>query len=126
MPTASDDQALPPVTPDGHASQAAGANNLFQPLPEVEPPAATPGEPVVMTFRQPGAAPAAPASAPQPMLAAAPVGMSGNAYIVQKSDTLWSISQRFYGSGQRWRDIASANGIRDEKKLAVGQRIVLP
>lgn len=49
-----------------------------------------------------------------------------NTYTVQRGDTLWSIAQRTYGNGQRWRDIAQANPSVDPQKLAIGQQIILP
>lgn len=46
-----------------------------------------------------------------------------NTYTVQPGDTLWAIGQRF---GVDWRRIAEANGISDPRKLAVGQKLVMP
>jgi tetratricopeptide (TPR) repeat protein len=49
-------------------------------------------------------------------------------YVVESGDTLFSISRRFYKSPKRWKDILDANkkGIRDPKKLTVGQTLVIP
>lgn len=47
-------------------------------------------------------------------------------YTIRKGDTFWSIAQRIYGDGQRWKDIAQANPSVDPKKLAIGQEIDLP
>ena len=47
-------------------------------------------------------------------------------YTIRKGDTFWSIAQREYGNGQKWRDISAANPSVDPKKLAVGQQITLP
>lgn len=47
-------------------------------------------------------------------------------HIVARGDTVWNIAVRHYGDGQRWRDIVAANGNIDPKKLAVGQRLILP
>lgn len=47
-------------------------------------------------------------------------------HVVARGDTIWSIALRYYGDGQRWRDIAAANGNVDPKKLAIGQRLILP
>ena len=52
--------------------------------------------------------------------------VSGQSYVVQRGDTLWSIAIRYYGNGQRWRDIASANGIGNERKIAVGSTLIIP
>lgn len=47
-------------------------------------------------------------------------------YEVQKGDTLWSIARRIYGDGQRWKDLAEANGITNPKMLRVGQSLIVP
>lgn len=47
-------------------------------------------------------------------------------YTIQRGDTLWSIAQRVYGDGQRWRDIIAVNPGLDATRLRVGQQIVLP
>ena len=47
-------------------------------------------------------------------------------YGVQKGDTLWSIARRVYGNGQRWTDLAEANGITNPKMLRVGQSLIVP
>jgi LysM repeat protein len=49
-------------------------------------------------------------------------------YVVQPGDTLFSISRKFYKSPKRWKEILNANkkGIRDPKKLTVGQTLVIP
>jgi nucleoid-associated protein YgaU len=45
---------------------------------------------------------------------------------VRRGDTLWSIAQRTYGDGKRWRDIAAANPGIEPTRLKVGQTLVLP
>ncbi|MGF1426129.1 LysM peptidoglycan-binding domain-containing protein [Kitasatospora sp. LaBMicrA B282] len=43
---------------------------------------------------------------------AAPAGVpQGQAYTVQDGDSLWAIAERFYGDGDRYQEIANANGI---------------
>jgi 5'-nucleotidase/UDP-sugar diphosphatase len=110
-----------------------------QPLAEVPPPPSdamaevyVPPAPATAShdygFTQP--APAATSytpPAPAPATAVnygAPAG--GRTYVVQNRDTLWSIAARHYGDGKRWRDIAAANGISNERRLMVGQTLVLP
>lgn len=44
-------------------------------------------------------------------------------YIVKKDDTLWKIAKRF---GSTVEDIARVNGIQDEDKISVGQKIFIP
>ena len=49
-------------------------------------------------------------------------------YTIQKGDTLWSISYRFYNNGKRWEDILEANKdlIPSPEKLAAGTVIKIP
>jgi LysM repeat protein len=53
---------------------------------------------------------------------------SGQTYVVQSGDTLFSISRKFYKSPKHWKNILEANkkNIRDPKDLTVGQTIVIP
>lgn len=44
-------------------------------------------------------------------------------YIVKKGDTLWKIAKRF---GSTIEDIATVNGIEDENKLSIGQKLFIP
>ena len=49
-------------------------------------------------------------------------------YTVQKGDTLWSISRKFYGSGKGWRKIFEANQdvIGSADKVRAGIEIKIP
>ena len=62
---------------------------------------------------------------PEPTTTLAPVATT---VTVQKGDTLYAISRRFYGTGRRWREIASHNGIgeADSARLHVGQVLKIP
>ena len=53
---------------------------------------------------------------------------SGQSYVVQSGDTLFSISRKFYKSSKHWKDILEANqkNIRNPKDLTVGQTLVIP
>lgn len=44
-------------------------------------------------------------------------------YIVKKGDTLWKIAKRF---GSTIEDIARVNGIEDENKISIGQKLFIP
>ncbi len=46
-------------------------------------------------------------------------------YVVKPGDTLWTISQRTYGDGSKWKSIADKNGIKDPKKLQTGKKLML-
>ena len=51
---------------------------------------------------------------------------SGETYVVEGGDTLYSIAQEVYGDGNRWSEIAEANGIGDQSALTVGQELEIP
>lgn len=93
-----------------------------EPLPPVSINEGSPvaGDPAVGTS---GNTTPPPTYNPEPLPPAQPVSRT---YTIQKGDTLWSIAQREYGSGQKWRDISAANPSIDPKKLAIGQQITLP
>lgn len=67
------------------------------------------------------------APAPQPAIAATPPNAPARrTYTVKKGDTLWGISQQFYGNGAVYARIADANGIKDPRRLGTGQVLVIP
>ena len=47
-------------------------------------------------------------------------------HVIAPGETLMRISQEYYGSASRWKEIAAANGITDASKLAVGKALVIP
>jgi hypothetical protein len=47
-------------------------------------------------------------------------------YRVQAGDTMWTLSERFYGSGRRWQQIARANDIPEGQGLVAGSVIRIP
>jgi len=49
-------------------------------------------------------------------------------YVIQEGDSLWTISERVYGTGYNWVDIQAANKqmIPNANLLYVGTKIVLP
>ncbi len=50
----------------------------------------------------------------------------GQVYVVESGDTLISIAEDVYGDRGKWRLIAEANGIDDNNRLRVGQRLRIP
>jgi len=48
------------------------------------------------------------------------------AYTIQAGDSPWTIAQKVYGDGSKFRLIMDANGITDQTKLRVGQVLVIP
>jgi tetratricopeptide (TPR) repeat protein len=81
---------------------------------------------------------AGPVSAPNIVMAAAPVTMLGepvpvessrvHTYLVQKGDTLQSLALRYYGTRSAWEKIYQANrsGLSSKDQLKVGQQLVIP
>jgi hypothetical protein len=47
-------------------------------------------------------------------------------YRVQSGDTLWALSERFYGQGRRWNEIARANEMKEGEGLIAGSIIKIP
>jgi len=45
---------------------------------------------------------------------------------VKKGNTLWAIAKKYYGDGSRWKEIAKANGVTDERKLKIGMELKIP
>ena len=90
-----------------------------------QPVEVPPAEPVAVDESAPLTAPPA-AYEPQPVAPQPAPPPDTSTYVVQKGDTLWSIARRVYGDGQRWKDIAAANGITDPTKIRVGQSLILP
>lgn len=47
-------------------------------------------------------------------------------YTVVSGDTLWGIAKRFYGNGNRYPEIASANNIANPNIIYIGQKLLIP
>lgn len=56
------------------------------------------------------------------------IGSEFQTYKVQKGDTLWKISRKFYGSGKEWRKIYEANPdiLSNPDKVKAGMDIRIP
>ena len=60
---------------------------------------------------------------------AAPSGHRERIHVVEAGDDLWSLAERYYGRGQEWRRIATANPdllTGGPDRLEVGWRLVVP
>lgn len=55
-----------------------------------------------------------------------PGGQPSGTYKVKPGDTLIRIAQTQLGNGDKWKDIASMNGIKDPRDLQVGQLLKMP
>ncbi|MEU5394508.1 peptidoglycan recognition protein family protein [Streptomyces tibetensis] len=51
---------------------------------------------------------------------------SASTYTVARGDTLWSIAASRLGDGNRWREIATLNHLKDADAITPGQKLTLP
>lgn len=73
------------------------------------------------------ASPAAAAQATADPTSSTPAASTpATTYTVVRGDTLSSIAARLLGSSNKWQSLANLNGVRDPKKLQVGQVLKLP
>lgn len=74
------------------------------------------------------AAPAQAAPAPTPAAAppAPPAPPAPRTYTVASGDTLWAISERFYGDGSQYQRIADASGVANPDLIQPGQVLTIP
>jgi nucleoid-associated protein YgaU len=75
------------------------------------------------------AAEEAPAPAPEPKPvaeAAPPPPPAPRTYTVVSGDTLWAISERFYGDGSKYQVIADASGVSNPDLIHPGQVLTIP
>ena len=87
------------------------------PAPEAEAPEVAPA-----------AAEEAPAPAPEPVAEPAPPPLppAPRTYTVVSGDTLWAISERFYGDGNKYQVIADASGVPNPDLIHPGQVLTIP
>ena len=86
------------------------------PIKTVPPPGpVTPGKPPVKVVHQPP--PLLKPPAPKP---------ASHTYTVHSGDTLWSIAAHFYGNGERYPKIATANHIGPPYTIHPGQVLTIP
>ena len=52
--------------------------------------------------------------------------VTDNKYLVLEGETLWSIAEKSYNDGFKWKDIAKANNISDPSTLEKGARLIIP
>ncbi|MFC4518228.1 LysM peptidoglycan-binding domain-containing protein [Streptomyces ehimensis] len=55
-----------------------------------------------------------------------PPAPEARTYTVEPGDTLWAVAERFYGDGNRYRDIAAASRIDNPDVVNVGQVLTIP
>jgi LysM repeat protein len=88
--------------------------------PEVTPAAAEEPLPTAEAPAPPAEAPAPPPPPPPPPPPAP------RTYTVVSGDTLWAISERFYGDGSKYQRIADASGISNPDLIHPGQVLTIP
>jgi len=91
--------------------EAAPAPAAEAPAPDVVPAAAE--EPI-------------PAPEPEPAAPPPPPPPAARTYTVVSGDTLWAISERFYGDGSKYQMIADASGISNPDLIHPGQVLTIP
>ena len=68
--------------------------------------------------------------APEPVAEAAPPPPppppAPRTYTVVSGDTLWAISERFYGDGNQYQRIADASGVANPDLIHPGQVLMIP
>lgn len=64
-----------------------------------------------------------PAAAPTPPPPPAPATRT---HTVVSGDTLWAIAEKFYGDGNKYQQIADANGIANPDLIHPGQELTIP
>lgn len=50
----------------------------------------------------------------------------GRTHTVVAGETLWSISEKYYGSGFNWVDISKANNLDNPGAIETGQKLTIP
>ena len=50
----------------------------------------------------------------------------GKIHTVVAGETLWSIAERYYGSGFNWVDISNANNLDNPGAIEAGQKLTIP
>jgi nucleoid-associated protein YgaU len=93
------------------------------PAPTTPPPAAEP-EVELAAAEEPAPAPEPPAEAAAPP--PPPPPPAPRTYTVVSGDTLWAISERFYGDGNQYQRIADASGVANPDLIHPGQVLTIP
>jgi LysM repeat protein len=105
---------------DGHA-WASNTQTDEVPVAPPSPPAKEAPTPEVVS-----AAVEEPARAAESEPAPAPPPPPQRTYTVVSGDTLWAISERFYGDGSKYQLIADASGISNPDLIYPGQVLTIP
>lgn len=74
---------------------------------------------------QPGIPPSTPASVGLQPVAASPAPVAGS-YVVKPGESLWSIAEKVYGDGAKYRLIAEANHLDEKRRIYAGMQLTIP
>jgi hypothetical protein len=99
--TATDEVPAAPAAPATEAQEPEGVPAAAEEVPAPAPPEPEP----------------APAPTPPP---------APRTYTVISGDTLWAISERFYGDGNKYQVIADASGVSNPDLIYPGQVLTIP
>jgi nucleoid-associated protein YgaU len=99
--TATDEVPAAPAAPAAEAPEPEGVPAAAEEVPAPAPPEPEP----------------APAPTPPP---------APRTYTVISGDTLWAISERFYGDGNKYQVIADASGVSNPDLIYPGQVLTIP
>jgi hypothetical protein len=110
----------------GFDGPAWSSNTATDEVPEAPPPppaAEAPAPEAVPAAAEDVPAPAPPEPEPAPAPAPPPAPRT---YTVLSGDTLWAISERFYGDGSKYQVIADASGVSNPDLIYPGQVLTIP
>jgi nucleoid-associated protein YgaU len=102
-------------TPPPVAAEPEGVPAAVEETETAPATAEAPAPPAAEAAPPPAAAPAPPPPPPAP-----------RTYTVVSGDTLWAISERFYGDGNRYQQIADASGVSNPDLIHPGQVLTIP
>ncbi len=97
-----------------------------EPPPPPSAPAAAPEAAPEESSDRAKAIVAEPAPAPEPAPPPPAAPEPARTYTVVSGDTLWAISERFYGDGNQYQRIADASGIENPDLIYPGQLLTIP
>lgn len=123
-------QSSDPYAGDGYQPYDPETAGAGEAMVVAEEPVIVAEEPLVVEAADPEPVKDAPAAAPvkDGSGGAAPVKDGGGArtHKVAKGDSLWKLSEKYYGTGLKWETILNANPGINPKKLIVGKELIIP
>lgn len=131
--TPANDRPIEPVGPGDSSAETPGSSDLT-PVDGNEP-----GQYSTVSARPNGGSMNSSSSSPAPDYSSSSAGTStapptdpvpgaARMHVVQRGETLWTISKRYYGNGREWRKIyaANRNRIKNPSDVPVGIKLIIP